>query len=60
MKTSSKYTDFIKNLNEGNICLFETDTVVGIGCKIFHEKQINNKIFDIFDIKKRSKNKPFP
>lgn len=60
MKSSSKYSDFIEYLQAGKICLFETDTVVGIGCKTMHEGKKNNNIEKIFNIKKRNNNKTFP
>lgn len=60
MKQSSKYSDFIEFLNDGKICVFETDTVVGIGCKIFNDGIINSKVQEIFNIKKRKNTKTFP
>lgn len=60
MKSSSKYSDFIEYLQAGKICLFETDTVVGIGCKIMCDGKINSNIEKIFNIKKRNSNKTFP
>ena len=60
MKSSSKYSEFIENLQAGKICLFETDTVVGIGCKTIHEGKINTNIEKIFNIKKRNSSKTFP
>lgn len=60
MKRSNKYSELIENLNNGKVCLFETDTVVGIGCKIIKDGCLNPNINRIFDIKSRSKNKTFP
>lgn len=60
MQQSSKYPDLIKNLNEGKICLFETDTVVGIGCKILKEAKTNDNVQRIFDIKNRKADKALP
>lgn len=60
MQKSEKYFDFIEALNNGKVCVFETDTVVGIGCVINFNGQINSNIEKIFDIKKRSKDKPLP
>lgn len=60
MKSSSKYSEFIEYLNAGKICVFETDTVVGIACKIINNGKLNNNIERIFNIKNRSKDKAFP
>lgn len=60
MKTSDQYLDFIESLKKGQICVFETDTVVGIGCLINVNGKVNPNIDRIFDIKKRPKDKPLP
>ena len=60
MKLSSKYNDFIEYLNDGKLCLFETDTVVGVACTIISEGKINNNIERIYNIKNRSQNKALP
>lgn len=60
MKLSYKYNEFIEFLNTGKICLFETDTVVGVGCRIIYEGKINNNIQRIFNIKNRSQDKALP
>lgn len=58
MLKSAEYLDFKKNLNAGNVCVFETDTVVGIGCIAeFSNSQNINKIYKI---KHRSKIKALP
>lgn len=41
------------NLNNGDVIIFPTDTVYGIGCKLYDFKAIKK----IFDIKKRDTNK---
>lgn len=60
MNSSNKYQDFLENLNKGNICVFETDTVVGIGAKIFIDNNINENIKKIYKIKNRSNTKALP
>ena len=60
MLKSSKYLDFVENLKSGNICVFETDTVVGIGCRYFIDGFVNDNVKKIFDIKNRSLDKPLP
>ena len=60
MKSSSKYNDFIEYLNDGKLCLFETDTVVGLACKILNDGKINNNIQRIYDTKNRSHDKALP
>lgn len=63
MEYSNKYLDFVKALISGKICIFETDTVVGIACTVFSpikNKNINININKIFEIKNRSKNKKLP
>lgn len=64
IKSSDKYTDLVQNLNDGKICIFETDTVVGIACKIFLQNSslnsINPNVKRIFNIKKRDLDKSLP
>lgn len=60
MKQSSKYSDLIEYLNDGKVCLFETDTVVGIGCKILKDSKTNENINRIYEIKNREKSKALP
>lgn len=66
MKFSSKYSDFVKHLQKGEICIFETDTVVGIACTIYKDfissksKSLNSNIERIFQLKKRSYEKKLP
>jgi len=44
----------VKAIREGSILLYPTDTVYGIGCNIF-----SNNVKQVFEIKKRSLDKPF-
>lgn len=60
MLSSNYYTDFLQAINRGYVCVFETDTVVGIGCKIIVDNKANSNIKKIFKIKNRSKSKPLP
>lgn len=60
MKQSNTYSDFIKELNAGHVCAFETDTVVGLGCKILDESKTNDNINSIYSIKSRSHTKALP
>lgn len=60
MKQSNTYSDFIKELNAGRVCAFETDTVVGLGCKILLNGKSNEAINSIYNIKSRSHSKALP
>ena len=60
MNRSSKYTDFIEELNAGHVCAFETDTVVGLGCKILDNGKTNENVNSIYSIKSRSHTKALP
>lgn len=60
MKHSSKYSEFIENLNAGKICVFETDTVAGVACKIINDGKVNINIERIYNIKNRNSNKALP
>ena len=60
MKMSSEYNQFIEKLNEGKLCLFETDTVVGLACTILCDGKINNNIQRIYNVKKRNQSKALP
>lgn len=60
MESSSKYSDFFEAIQSGKICIFETDTVVGIGCKIISNNKNNLNIDKIFKIKNREKSKSLP
>lgn len=63
MKKSSQNIDLINHLSNGDVCIFETDTVVGIACAIFlqnNHKKTNININKIFKIKNRDKNKKLP
>lgn len=60
MISSSKNSEFLNHIKNGNICIFETDTVVGIGCSIVKNNQLNKNIDEIFKIKKRSVEKKLP
>ena len=60
MKSSSKYSDFIEYLNAGKLCVFETDTVVGVACTILNDGKTNNSIQRIYDIKNRTRDKALP
>lgn len=55
MIKSDKYEDFEKHLLNGDICIFETDTVVGIGCI-----QSSKKFSKIYKIKNRPLDKKIP
>lgn len=60
MQNQLEYENFVDNLKKGNICIFETDTVVGIGCSILKNNKINKNINKIFKIKNRKKEKKLP
>lgn len=62
MQTSSNPSELIASLNKGKICIFETDTVVGIACTPYlnNNTLLNDNINRIFNIKKRSLDKPLP
>lgn len=45
----------VKYLRQGGVICYPTDTMYGIGCDIFNQKAIKR----IYQIKKRSKDKPF-
>lgn len=45
----------VEQLRQGAVVCYPTDTVYGIGCDIFNQKAIKR----IYQIKKRSKDKPF-
>ena len=60
MKQSSEYSEFIEYLENSRLCLFETDTVVGLGCKILSDGKVNPKVNEIYNIKTRSHDKALP
>lgn len=60
MKKSDKYNEFVEAVSEGKICIFETDTVVGLGCSIFVDNKLNKNFEKIYELKKRPKDKAFP
>lgn len=60
MNTSLEFKNFLSAVEDGQVCVFETDTVVGIGCKAFIGRQINPNTKKIFAIKKRDISKPLP
>lgn len=61
MKQSNKYSDFTQALKAGKVCVFETDTVVGIACVLFVDGNINlNSINKIYRIKQRDTSKSLP
>ena len=45
-----------KIIRDGGIVVFPTDTVYGIGCDPYNKKSVDK----IYQIKRRSKTKPFP
>ena len=59
MRVSSADSDIkiaIKKIKAGQIIVFPTDTVYGIGCDPYNKKAI----LQLYEIKKREKTKPFP
>ena len=46
----------IKKIKDGEIIVFPTDTVYGIGCDPYNKKAV----LRLYEIKKREKTKPFP
>jgi L-threonylcarbamoyladenylate synthase len=46
----------VKKINDGQIIVFPTDTVYGIGCDPYNR----NAVLQLYEIKKRKKTKPFP
>ena len=59
MRISSADSDIkiaIKKIKAGQIIIFPTDTVYGIGCDPYNKKAI----LQLYEIKKRKKTKPFP
>lgn len=48
------YLETIEKLNQGNVILYPTDTIWGIGCDVFNESAVEN----IYHIKKRDRSKP--
>ena len=55
MIKSDRYEDFKNHILNGDICIFETDTVVGIGCLVTSEK-----LPKIYKIKNRPLEKKLP
>ena len=59
MRISSADSDIkiaIKKIKAGQIIIFPTDTVYGIGCDPYNKKAIQQ----LYEVKKRKKTKPFP
>jgi len=59
LRVSSADSDIkiaIKKIKAGQIIVFPTDTVYGIGCDPYNKKAI----LQLYEIKKREKTKPFP
>ena len=54
--TDSDIKIVIKKIKAGEIIVFPTDTVYGIGCDPYNK----NAILRLYEIKKRDKTKPFP
>ena len=46
----------VKIISEGGVIVYPTDTVYGIGCDPYNQSSVEK----IYQIKKRSKDKPFP
>ena len=55
MNSSEVIKIAITHLKQGNVLLYPTDTIWGLGCDPFNETAINK----VFDIKQRDKNKAF-
>ena len=59
MKVSCADSDIkiaIKKIKAGQIIVFPTDTVYGLGCDPYNKKTVSR----LYEIKKREKTKPFP